>query len=74
MVRYLYLLDRSRYIVKRRQTMMQDILYLKKPQIHSVNAANCYICGRGLEDGFSVTAKKLPDGTVMFCDVHYSLQ
>lgn len=60
--------------MKRRQTMMQDMLYLKKPLINSVNTASCYICGRGLEDGCSVTAKKLPNGTVMFCDVHYSLQ
>ena len=53
---------------------MQDTVLLKKPVFNSVSIVSCYICGRGLDDGCPVTAKKLPNGTVMFCDNHYSLQ
>ena len=40
----------------------------------SVSLVECYVCGKGLQDGHSITAKTLPHGTVLFCDVHYSLQ
>lgn len=40
----------------------------------SVSAVECYVCGKGLQDGHSITAKTLPNGTVLFCDIHYSLQ
>ena len=53
----------------------QELLYAKNPLADSsLSPAECYVCGKGLEDGYSVTAKKLPDGIVLFCDVHYSLQ
>jgi len=57
-------------------TMMQDMLYLKKPISTKTTAcsAECYICGKGLLEGYSVTAKTLPNGIVLFCDIHYSLQ
>lgn len=45
--------------------------YTKKS---SVCEAECYVCGKGLADGYPVTAKPLPNGIVMFCDIHYSLQ
>ena len=34
----------------------------------------CYVCGRGLDDGVSVTAKALRNGTVLFCDMHHKMQ
>ena len=40
----------------------------------SVSKVECYVCGKGLEDGHCITAKTLSSGTVLFCDVHYSLQ
>ena len=53
----------------------QELLYANKHQINSsIVPVECYICGKGLDDGYTVTAKKLPDGIVLFCDVHYSLQ
>jgi len=57
------------------QTVMHDMQILRKSQIvSSVSKVECYVCGRGLEDGHCISAKTLPNGTVLFCDVHYSLQ
>ena len=54
---------------------MQNMQILKKQNLQtSVSRVECYVCGKGLEDGHSITAKTLPHGTVLFCDVHYSLQ
>ena len=59
-----------------KQTIMQDMQILKKPQnlTSSVSAVECYVCGKGLQDGHRITAKTLSNGIVLFCDVHYSLQ
>ncbi len=58
------------------QTIIQDMQILRRSQdvISSVSKVECYVCGKGLEDGHSITAKTLPHGIVLFCDVHYSLQ
>ncbi len=57
------------------QTIMQKMHVLKSQTIlSSVSRVECYICGKGLEDGCSITAKTLPTGIVLFCDVHYPLQ
>jgi len=58
------------------QAIIQDMQILRKPQnaISSVSKVECYVCGKGLGDGHSITAKTLSHGIVLFCDVHYSLQ
>ncbi len=57
------------------RAIMQDMQILRKSQnASSVSKVECYVCGKGLEDGHSITAKTLPHGIVLFCDVHYSLQ
>ncbi len=58
------------------ETIMQDMQILRKSSNiqSSVSKVECYVCGKGLEDGHSITAKTLPHGIVLFCDVHYSLQ
>lgn len=58
---------------------MQDMQILRKDHLSSsiqstVSKVECYVCGKGLQDGHSITAKTLPNGIVLFCDVHYSLQ
>ena len=58
---------------------MQDMHIFRKNHLpnsvqSSVSRAECYVCGKGLQDGYSITAKTLPNGIVLFCDVHYSLQ
>ena len=40
----------------------------------SVSKVECYVCGKGLQDGHSISAKTLSNGIVLFCDIHYSLQ
>jgi len=58
------------------RAIMQDMQILKKSQNiqSSVSKVECYVCGKGIQDGYSITAKTLPNGIVLFCDVHYSLQ
>ena len=76
MVRYLYsLVDRSIITMQGVNTIMQDMQVLKSHSVStSVSKVECYVCGKGLQDGHSITAKTLPNGIVLFCDVHYSLQ
>jgi hypothetical protein len=53
----------------------QNMQILKTQKVStSVSKVECYVCGKGLQDGHSITAKTLPNGIVLFCDVHYSLQ
>jgi len=40
----------------------------------SASVVACYVCGKGLQDGHSITAKTLPSGIVLLCNVHYQLQ
>ena len=55
------------------RTIMQDIKMHQEIQ-SSVSKVECYVCGKGLSDGHSVSAKTLANGIVLFCDVHYSIQ
>ena len=76
-VRYLYsLVDRSVVMQGANETIMQDMQILRRSSSvqSSVSKVECYVCGKGLQDGHSITAKTLPHGMVLFCDVHYSLQ
>ena len=58
------------------QTIIQDVQIVKKfTNLHSsVSKVECYVCGKGLNDGHSISAKTLPNGIALFCNVHYSLQ
>jgi len=57
------------------QATIQNMQILKSHTAStSVNKVECYVCGKGLQDGHSISAKTLPNGIVLFCDVHYSLQ
>ena len=59
-----------------KQAIMQDMQILKNTRgvQSSVSKVECYVCGKGLQDGHSIYAKTLSNGIVLFCDVHYSLQ
>jgi len=58
-----------------KSSLIQDLYFKKIPEIKSsVSEVECYICGKGLQDGCSITAKTLSNGMALFCDVHYSLQ
>jgi len=55
------------------RTIMQDSKMRNEIQ-SSVSIMECYVCGKGLSDGHSISAKTLSNGIVLFCDVHYSMQ
>ena len=55
------------------RTMMQNTELHHEVQ-SSVSKVECYICGKGLADGYSITAKTLSNTIVLFCDVHHSMQ
>ena len=55
------------------RAMIQDAKMEHKIQ-SSVSKVECYVCGKGLAEGHSVSAKTLENGIVLFCDVHYSIQ
>lgn len=67
-VRYLYsLVDRN--------MNMQNMQIIKAQTVSTtVSQVECYVCGKGLQDGHSITAKTLTNGIALFCDVHYPLQ
>ena len=72
-VRYLY------SIVDRSISMMQSRIIMQETKIEnyiqsSVSKVECYVCGKGLAEGHSISAKTLSNGIVLFCDVHYSMQ
>ena len=71
-VRYSYIIfDRSGIVMQGTTVIQNQILRIEHS---SVSKVECYVCGKGIEDGHSITAKTLPHGIVLFCDVHYSLQ
>ena len=55
------------------RTIMQETKVQNETQ-SSVSKVECYVCGKGLAEGHSVSAKTLSNGIVLFCDVHYSMQ
>ena len=55
--------------------LYQDLIFpAKESCLDSIAVeASCYVCGKGLEDGYSITAKNFATGTMLFCDKHYSI-
>jgi len=52
--------------------LFQDLYYERKkaPVQSAVKEAVCTICEKGLEDGVSVTAKKIGQKMRLFCQYH----
>ena len=59
---------------RNRSRLYQDLVFQEKISHLDtlVIEASCYVCGKGLEDGYSITAKNTASGTVLYCDKHYS--
>ena len=57
---------------KPKNPLIQDIDFSSKKftMNSSANMAKCDVCGKGLEDRFSVTAKSVMKETMFFCEVH----
>ena len=77
-VRYLYIIfDRKHNAMQEvRKAILQDVQIAAKPSsiASSVSPVECYVCGKGIQDGCSITARTLKNGIVLFCDVHYLMQ
>ena len=58
--------------MKSKNTMIQGILFSDKKftMQSSANMAKCNVCGKGLDNGFSVTAKSFLNETRFFCEIH----
>ena len=58
-----------------KSSLMQDLIFNKTSDVKSsASEVECYICGKGLQDGYRITAKTLSNGIALFCDMHYLLQ
>ncbi|MEJ2260866.1 MAG: hypothetical protein P8X83_04310 [Nitrosopumilaceae archaeon] len=53
-----------------KQTHFPGTINSSKNIATSVSAVECYVCGKGLQEGHSIIAKTLPSGIVLFCDIH----
>ena len=60
----------------RNSALIQDV-FLEEPKTFvesTVKQTSCCVCNKGLEQGFSITAKNTSLGIVFFCEIHYPLQ
>ena len=58
--------------MRKRKGPKASLIYLYKPVVRSTAiSADCSVCGRGLAEGYRVTARMLPEvGVRLFCHVH----
>ena len=56
------------------RSFQDSIFDSTKNTLSSTCLVECYVCGKGLQDGHSITAKTIPSGIVLFCNVHYPIQ
>ena len=54
--------------------ILQQELYVPRPRMVCTTArpVTCMECGRGLDAGYGIRARRIEGKTVMLCDVHYS--
>ena len=60
------------HVADRNGILLQDLYFVKKRTSvkSSVSEAICTICDKGLDDGISLTAKKIGRGMRFFCQYH----
>ena len=60
---------------KTRSALYQEFVFSKnQPSLKSFAIeASCYVCGKGLDDGHSLTAKNSATRTLLFCNKHFSI-
>lgn len=58
--------------MRKRNGPKASLIYLHRPVVSSkATPADCSVCGRGLTEGYTVTARALPGvGVRLFCHVH----
>ena len=58
----------------KQKSVPKTVFLSTKNLLSSASLVECYVCGKGLQDGHSITAKTLPSGIVLFCNIHYPLE
>ena len=60
---------------KTSSALYQELVFTKNPPKLKSFAieATCYVCGKGISDGLTLTAKNSSFRTQLFCNKHYSL-
>ena len=57
--------------MRKRSGPKASLIYLHKPVVVSTaEPAVCAVCDRGLSEGYTVTARTLPEGVRLFCEMH----
>lgn len=52
----------------------QELVFRNQILRTSALPVECYVCGKGISDGYAVTAKSLSNGIALFCNTHFQLQ
>lgn len=62
----------SQILTTSKSGLIQEFVIPKKKSfmISTVSFVKCNVCGKGIEDGFSITAKSIQKRTFFFCDMH----
>ena len=62
----------SQILATSKSVLIQEFVISKKKSFmtSTVSFVKCNVCGKGIEDGFSVTAKSIQKKIFFFCDIH----
>jgi len=62
----------SQILATSKSELIQEFVISKKKSFmtSTVSFVKCNVCGKGIEDGFSITAKSIQKRTFFFCDMH----
>ena len=62
----------SQILATSKSGLIQEFVISKKKSFmtSTVSFVKCNVCGKGIEDGFSITAKSIQKRTFFFCDIH----
>jgi len=62
----------SQILATSKSGLIQDFVISKKKSFvaSTTSFVKCNVCGKGIEDGFSISAKSIQKRTFFFCDIH----
>ncbi len=62
----------SQILATSKSGLIQEFVISKKKSImiSTVSFVKCNVCGKGIEDGFSITAESIQKRIFFFCDKH----
>jgi len=62
----------SQILATSKSGLIHEFVISKKKSFmtSTVSFVKCNVCDKGIEDGFSITAKSIKKRTFFFCDMH----